>query len=244
MCLEACMCNKSESIISQPTVRIAAMVLTILLLLLGSPGRASAQTGAIIFVTSLEDKISSTGGCSLQEAIYSANLNNNIAVESYNSSDHSPNYITTQCVPGSSIGSDIIVLPNGAKFQLSKIIDDAQNPFGPTATPLVTSNITIQAYGSTFQWTATTNSRLFAVGSTGTLTINDAYIKGFSAKGGDGQYGGGGGLGAGGSVYVHGGQILIQNCTFGDSGGIGGNGGGRGRRDRGGGGGAGGVWGA
>jgi uncharacterized repeat protein (TIGR02543 family) len=235
------MCNKSESIISRPTVRTAAMVLTVLLLVLGSPGRASAQTGAVIFVTSLEDKISSTGGCSLQEAIYSANLNNNIAVESYNSSDHSPNYITTQCVPGSSIGSDIIILPNGAKFQLSKIIDDAQNPFGPTATPLVTSNITIQAYGSTLQWTATKNSRLFAVGSTGTLTINDAYIKGFSAKGGDGQYGGGGGLGAGGSVYVHAGQILIQNCTFEASGAIGGNGGGRGRGNTGGGGGGGGF---
>lgn len=53
------MWNKSESIVSPLTVRIAALVLTILLLRLGSPGRSSAQTGALIFVTSLEDNISS-----------------------------------------------------------------------------------------------------------------------------------------------------------------------------------------
>ena len=35
----------------------------------------------IIYVTSLEDKISETGGCSLAEAIYSANLDNNVAVD-------------------------------------------------------------------------------------------------------------------------------------------------------------------
>jgi CSLREA domain-containing protein len=34
----------------------------------------------IIYVTSLEDKIGGTGGCSLKEAIYSANFDDNVAI--------------------------------------------------------------------------------------------------------------------------------------------------------------------
>lgn len=232
------MCNKSESTISQPTVRIAAMVLTILLLLLGSPGRASAQTGAVIFVTSLEDKITSTGGCSLQEAISSANFDNNIAIVGY-SSDGTPQFINTQCVPGS--GDDLIVLPAGAHFLLDKVVDDAANPFGPTATPLITTRITIEAFGSTLQFVPSapvcqhfinvpcTPSRLraFSVGSTGHLTLLDAYLKGFLAHGGYGSPGGGGGgLGAGGAIFVHAGEVVIQNSTFEGNAAVGGDGGG------------------
>jgi hypothetical protein len=39
--------------------------------------------GAIISVTTLEQKISDHGGCSLQEAIYSANLHANVAFNGY-----------------------------------------------------------------------------------------------------------------------------------------------------------------
>ena len=44
---------------------------------------AAARDAAAAFipVTTLVQKISSTGGCSLQEAIYSANLHSNIAID-------------------------------------------------------------------------------------------------------------------------------------------------------------------
>jgi len=108
-------------------------LVTILLGMLGLAQPGAAQTGAVIFVTTTVDKISSTGGCSLQEAIYSANLDNNIAVDSINS-DGSDHFITTGCVAGS--GNDTIVLPTNAVFPLSSIVAaDSHNPFGPTATP-------------------------------------------------------------------------------------------------------------
>ena len=68
-------------------------------------------------------------------------------------------------------------------------------------------------------------ARAFAVASTGDLTIRDAYIKGFVAKGGNGANGGGGGMGAGGAIYVKGsGSLTIDSSTFEHNGAIGGNG--------------------
>ena len=84
-------------------------------------------------------------------------------------------------------------------------------------------------------------SRLFAVGSTGSLTIHNVYVKGFLAQGGSGLNGGGGGMGAGGAVYVQGGTLFVQNSTFDSNGAVGGNGGGVGPGDTGGGGGGGGL---
>ena len=84
-------------------------------------------------------------------------------------------------------------------------------------------------------------SRLFAVGSAGSLTIHNVYIKGFLAQGGSGLNGGGGGMGAGGAVYVEGGSLFVENSTFDGNGAVGGNGGGVGRGDTGGGGGGGGL---
>jgi hypothetical protein len=84
-------------------------------------------------------------------------------------------------------------------------------------------------------------SRLFAVGSTGSLTIHNVYVKGFLAQGGSGLNGGGGGMGAGGAVYVQGGALFVENSTFDGNGAVGGNGGGVGRGDTGGGGGGGGL---
>jgi hypothetical protein len=205
------------------TIRwIAAVVVLLMLCVFQEP--AAAQAGTIIFVTSLEDKISSTGGCSLQEAIYSANLNNNTAPDSFND-DGSEHLIPTQCVPGSPDGIDILVLPAAAVFSIDHPILDAHNPFGFTATPMVTSRIRIEANGSTLRDTGTKNFRAFAVGSTGELTISQAYIVGFAARGGDGKLGGGGGMGAGGAIYVKGsGSLTIEDSTFDGNGAIGGNG--------------------
>src|SRR5579871_5193018 len=83
-------------------------LLTILLgpLSLMQPGAAHA---AVIYVTTAEQKIGGLVGCSLQEAIYSANFDNNVAVDAINS-DGSDHFVTTGCVPGS--GDDTIVLPS------------------------------------------------------------------------------------------------------------------------------------
>src|SRR5262245_33253319 len=115
----------------------AILSLTLVMVLLG----ARAAGGPVIPVTTSSRKVSSTGGCSLQEAIYSANFDQNVAIAGY--SGTTPIEVVTQCVPGS--GDDIIVLPDRGLFQFSRIFDDAYNPAGPTATPIITSNITILA---------------------------------------------------------------------------------------------------
>src|SRR6186713_2107101 len=75
---------------------------------------ARPVAGAVIPVTTLKQKITSSGGCSLQEAIYAANYDASVAVIF---SGNNPVFIPTQCVPG--YGDDEIVLPAGALFQLS-----------------------------------------------------------------------------------------------------------------------------
>src|SRR5687768_1231341 len=119
-------------------VRVAVPVLMLAIVCVA----VSDAVGAVIPVTTVQQKISAAGGCSLQEAIYSANFDNNVAIATYDGS--TPVEVVTQCVPGN--GDDIIVLPAGALLQLSKIVDDHINPTGPTATPIITSNITILAY--------------------------------------------------------------------------------------------------
>src|SRR5438445_10279262 len=92
---------------------------------------------ATIYATSTVQKVSSTGGCSRQEAIYSANLYTILA--------YSPGvgYITTQCVAGD--GNDTIIMPAKAMLTMRVPIRDQFNYLGLTATPLIFSNITIEA---------------------------------------------------------------------------------------------------
>lgn len=233
------------------------LALTFLLACLARPASAN-----IIYVTTLVDKVSDSGGCSLKEAIYSSNFHINLAISGYNldtSGEYLPVFVTTQCVSGS--GNDTIVLPAGQTLQITYPLEDASNPTGPTATQIITSTITIEGYGATLQWVPANcpdpslaacvdfnlafqnayTSRLFAVGSGGQLTIHNLYIKGFLAQGGAGTDSGGGGMGAGGAVYVEGGTLLVENSTFDGNGAVGGNGGGVGSGDTGGGGGGGGV---
>ena len=83
------------------------------LMLLGAAGNAAAAT---IFVTTTEQKISSTGGCSLQEAISSANFDDNVAIVSYASAtDPTPAFRLTRNACRES-GDDTIVLPGGGAF--------------------------------------------------------------------------------------------------------------------------------
>lgn len=201
-------------------------------------------TAATIFVTTTQQKISDSGGCSLQEAIWASRLRQSVAIKGYdldNSYQYAgTEYVATQCAAGD--GNDVIVLPSKSVFQLNKPVQDAGNYLGPTATPLIASNITIEGYGATLSYvpacfagyTGTPCSnpaydylfRAFAVGPSGNLTLKNVRISGFVARGGDGGYGGGGGgLGAGGGVYVHAGSITVLNSTFDNNGAVGGNGG-------------------
>ena len=197
-----------------------------------SPKTATAVTtasGATIYVTTTAQKVGGigTGGCSLQEAIYSSVLHSSfdgthgIAIDATDP-DH---FITTECVMGTGNG-DTIILPTGGVFNLSYLSqyldEDAHNPYGPTATPIIFSTMTIEGAGATLRWAGGTskNARLFAVGSasitinqdslnttvsgTGAVTLRDLDIKGFHVKGGNGSGGGGGGggMGAGGAIYL------------------------------------------
>jgi hypothetical protein len=202
------------------TERVLHLAILLLLLLM----RPVSGNASNIFVTTLQQKISSTGGCSLQEAIYSANLNNNIAVARV-AGDGSEIFVTTQCEPGSSDGVDVIILPSGGTLQMSKIVDDIHNATGPTATPIITSAITIQGNGATLQWVnPSQTARAFTVYTGGNLTISEMFITGFVAKGGHGSGGGGGGMGAGGAIYVESGALTVINCTFSNNGALGGAG--------------------
>ncbi len=204
----------------------------------------AAPSGARIYVTTTAQKVGGvgTGGCSLQEAIYSSVLHRSldggahgIAMVGTDPDD----FIITECVVGTGNG-DTIVLPSGATFSLnSDTFWDAYNPYGPTATPLIFSVMTIEGNSSTLQWTGgdAKNVRLFAIGSasittpggtvssgTGAVTIRNVHIRGFHAKGGDGIDGGGGGLGAGGAIYLQNATLVVENSTFDGNAAIGGDG--------------------
>jgi CSLREA domain-containing protein len=200
-------------------------------------------SAATIVVTTTNQEVNDDGACSLEEAIFSANYDDNIAIDPANPN----NFIVTGCNKGN--GDDTIVLPQGGVFQLNGPVVDQFNSLGPTATPLIFSNITIEANGSqlvgkangsSVVGTPNQNFRAFAVGSatvdlseidpgrtvsgTGELTINNAYIRNFQSRGGDGASGGGGGLGAGGAIYLKDGELTLVNSTFQGNFAFGGNG--------------------
>ena len=214
---------------------------------------ADGAGAATIFVTSTEQKITGSGGCSLPEAIWASRLRGNQAIDKYDSQTNAAHYVPTECAAGD--GNDVIVLPTKATLQMKCAVWDADNIMGPTATPMITSNVTIEGYGATLQYNkplihypgdiAPPNCslpavdvplgpegyRMFAVGTSGQFTLKNVHIKGFLATGGNGADvesdpipGGGGGLGAGGAIYLYGGSLVIENSTFDGNGAVGGNG--------------------
>jgi uncharacterized repeat protein (TIGR01451 family) len=229
-------------------------LVAILMLMLGSEQRTSAQT--TIQVTTTQQGVTDPSHCSLQEAIYAAEFASNTAL---NLTDPDSFY-TSGCVLQGASGPFTIVLQKTV-YSFNTFWDrDAHNPFGLTATPIIFTNVTIKGNGATLQWTGSGNSRLFAVGSasifdtldnktvsgTGALRLEAVYIKGFRIKGGDGSCGGGGGLGAGGAIYV--GKVDsgvptldVEDSTFDSNFAVGGNGSGSCRNPGGAGGGGGGL---
>jgi|GEM_PF-1655716 len=228
---------------------IAMLCCALALLALGAPGSASTNAvqakaiapdsvqeaqalGAIITVNTLDQEVNNDADCSLQEAIFAANFDAAVAI---NPNSLNGPKITTGCTPGS--GADTIVLAAGAVYVTNGsvasgvqngVVQDQFNPAGLTATPSVTSTITIQGNGARFERTAGTVGvvRAFMVNqqvglevshAQGNLTIQNLHIRGFMAQGGPGGGGGGGGgggLGAGGAIYVRNGVLTVENSTF------------------------------
>jgi hypothetical protein len=166
----------------------------------------AAHAGSIISVTTTAQD--GSGGCSLSEAIASANSDSSVG----------------GCTAGSS-GIDTIGLAPNAVYTMSTVFDESTNYVGATATPMVTSAIIIEGVGARIVHAANgVGFRAFTVGETGDLTLREADVAGFSVKGGNGAGGGGGGLGAGGAIYVVGGTLTVDRSTFEGNGAVGGNG--------------------
>ena len=202
------------------------LIAAILLVIVSLARHGVAQ----ITVTTTQQGITDPSNCSLQEAIYGAEFGTNKAVSQYFNGQELT-YKTGCSDPSGNWNT--IVLQN-VTYGFSTFWDgDTNNPFGPTATPIIFKTITIQGNGATLQWTGTGYSRLFAVGQvsinnlddgtsysgTGNLTLQDVYIKNFKVHGGNGSCGGGGGLGAGGAIYVgkvssNAPALTVINSTF------------------------------
>lgn len=167
------------------------------------------RAGTTITVNTINREINGDGFCSLQEAIYAANLDDNRAPDASNPGE----FFDTACPGGS--GADVIELPPMGVFQFADPIDDADNYLGPTVTPIITSAITIEGRGARLERLAGGRlTRAFAVGTGGFLDLREVHVKGFAIHGGNGNDGGGGGMGAGGAIYVQGGSLRIQWSTF------------------------------
>jgi hypothetical protein len=209
---------------------LAVAAALLLMVCCAQPGMAQAT----IQVDTTQQGVTD-GHCSLQEAIYATEFKSNTAIRA----TPPDSFYNTGCTPGTGNG-DVITLSAGAVFTFDHPWNaDSHNSFGPTATPLIFSKITIEGNGATLQGMSTfspLNSRLFAIGTvndpnfpsgTGNLTLRNVYIKNFSIRGGDGASGdvaGGGGLGAGGAIYNEG-ILTIDKSTFENNRAGGGNGG-------------------
>src|SRR5262245_33360303 len=99
---------------------------------------AAAVDAATIQVNTTQPGVTN-GQCSLQEAIYASEFKQNKAITI--SVTGWVEY-TTGCTSGT--GDDTIVLPTGAVFKFVLPWLDAHNIYGPTATPLIFSKITIE----------------------------------------------------------------------------------------------------
>lgn len=185
----------------------AASSLTILASLVVAVPAASAAS--VIGVTTTNQEINGDGFCSLQEAIYAANLDDSVAPDPTSPGD----FVATACVGGD--GADIIELPPMSVFTFADPISDADNYVGPSVTPIITSEIIIEGRGARLERHSLGRlTRAFVIGFGGDLDLREVHVKGFGIHGGNGADGGGGGMGAGGAIYVDLGDLRIQWSTF------------------------------
>src|ERR1700754_4218045 len=143
--------------LTQISYRIALAAISLLMLCSARP----AVGVTTIQVTTTQQGVTDASHCSLQEAIYAAELGSNTAL---NLTDPDRFYATGCVLQG--VSAPFTIVLEKTVYSFNTFWDrDAHNPFGLTATPIVFVNITIQGNGATLEWTGTGNSRLFAVGS-------------------------------------------------------------------------------
>ena len=194
-------------------------------------GTLAANAGTI---TVTDTGAAAVGTCTLGQAIYAANLSNNIGnTTPPGATTLSPlsNSATTTvgvgaCV-GATAGSNVIDLPVDGAIAYST---DAPDNFwyGPNALPPIASTIVIEGNGSTLSITpgASPRLRFFFVGADaqstatpgyntpgrGLLTLRYLTLTGGRQKGGDSFYSGGG-AGMGGAIYNQG-TLLLDSVTL------------------------------
>ncbi|MGH8511540.1 MAG: hypothetical protein ACREU8_09205, partial [Gammaproteobacteria bacterium] len=132
------------------------------LALLLALGQAPALAASIDVTTNLPD-INADGNCSLIEAIDNAN-------------DTATGSVHTDCTTGAPAGGDTINLPRNSTHTLTA---DYYSTYDDRGLPLITSAITIEGHGSTItRDDDSPNFRIFAVNSSGDLTLNETTVSG------------------------------------------------------------------
>ena len=152
-----------------------------------------AQPRSTITVVNGEVNPANNDKCSLVEAIENANDTDN-------------GQPRDDCAAGDPNGADVIVLPAGGSFNVTKVVDYY---YGYSGLPAITSAITVQGNGSTISRSGNKDMRFFAVvgyePQAGNLTLNDLTLTG----GRDVEYGY-----SGGAIYSYRGEVTINNCTI------------------------------
>src|SRR5206468_4149069 len=121
-----------------------------------------------------------SGGCTLLDAITAANTD----------------AATGGCSAGS--GADTLILQNSSAHTLTTVNNST---YGPTGLPVISSQITIEGHNSTIERdSGAPNFRIFAVNSSGDLTLQETTVSG-------------GGEASGGGVFNFG-TVTIQNSTL------------------------------
>jgi Ca2+-binding RTX toxin-like protein len=104
---------------------------------------------------------------------------------------------------GATAGVDTLVLQNSSVHTLTTVDNSAH---GASGLPVITSEIVIEGNGSTIERMAgTPNFRVFTVGSSGDLILNDATVR-------NGQVSGSGFSGSGGGLLNNNGALTLIRC--------------------------------
>jgi hypothetical protein len=198
---------------------VAGVVLA-LVVALGWPGAAPAAAGETITVSSSADTVGGGAGCSLRDALASADVASNTALGGYY-----PAAAFTDCGSSSSgSGSPYtIVLQSGQTYALNTI-DNYW--FGPDGLPPISANVTIDGNDATINRPSSSpDFRFFYVSGglsgipAGSLTLQDLTVSNGLAQGGGsdggsgGNSGGGGGAGMGGAIFDQG-TLALDRVTL------------------------------
>ncbi len=168
------------------------------LALLLALGQAPALA-ATINVTTTNPNIVAGSGCSLIEAIENAN-------------DTTDGSVHTDCTAGDRgdppAGADTIDLAGAVGTHTLTVVNNST--FGATGLPVISTAITIEGHGSTISRSRTDTFRIFAINSSGNLTLNETTVSGGVAVGSFPA-------GLGGGVFNRGTATLTDSTVSGNS---------------------------